>query len=410
MTHSKLDRTGPLSGIKILDLTTVVLGPYATQILGDMGAEVIKVEGPEGDIFRYGGAKKVNRDMGPMFLTLNRNKRSLVLDLKQDTAKDILRKLITDSDVLIHNIRMAGMDRLGFGYDAVKSINPKILYVHACGYSKDGPYAGRQAYDDLVQAASGNAELMSLYDGQEEFRFMPSLLADKTTGLHAVYATLAGLLHRERTGEGQFIEVPMLESMVSFTLAEHQYGHVWEPPLGQWGYVRVLSHNRRPHKTEDGYVGIMPYRDEQWQQFFELAGCPEVMQDERFATYEARTENVDDLYGEMSRAAGSKTTEEWLDLLDKANIPAMRVNRLQDLPDDPHLKATGFFGHADHPSEGAYRPMAHPVKFTDSPTDLKYHAPRLGEHSRAILENLGYSKEEIQALVENGTIGIPNSS
>lgn len=397
----KEQATGPLAGVKILDMTSVLLGPYATQILGDLGAEVIKVEDPNGgDVVRWGGEAPKTQGMGPIFVTLNRNKRSIGLDLRKPSAKKAFKKLLQWADVFIHNVRPAGMARLGFDYDRVKEINPKLLYVHAAGFHADGPYAGLQAFDDLVQGASGMASLFSKVDGNPVPRYMPALVADKTTGLHAVYAVLAGLFHRERSGEGQFIEVPMFESMVGFTLAEHLFGRTFEPPTGQMGYVRVLNPNRKPYKTKDGYICILPYSDAQWITFFKLGGRPDIMDDPRFATFNDRTRNSIALYGLIEDVAQTKTTAEWLEILKEANVPSMAVAEIEDLFDDPHLKETGFFQKVEHPSEGTYYAMKHPVNFEKTPAELRRHAPQLGEHTEEVLREIGLSEEDIQELDE----------
>lgn len=398
------ENLGPLKGVKVIDLTTVLLGPYATQILGDLGADVIKVENPAGDILRWGGPGR-SKDMGPIYLNVNRNKRSLSLDLKRPEAKKALRKLIETADVFIHNIRDKAIAKLGFDYEAVKEINPDIIYVHAVGFSKDGAYAGRQAYDDLVQAASGTTNFMSLVDGNPEPRYLPALVADKTTGLHAVYATLAALFHRERTGMGQFVEVPMLESFVSFSFAEHLYGHTFVPPTGQMGYKRVMNKNRKPYKTKDGYLSIVPYDDRQWTEFFKLGGRDEIYEDPRFSTYKARIENTESLYGLIAEVAATKTTEEWLHLLDKARIPAMRANDFDTLMTDEHLTSVDFFEEHDHPTEGKYVQMKAPINFEKSPSALRHHPPHLGEDNEEILREYGFSGSEITAMKKAGAFG-----
>ena len=396
--------TGPLKGIRIVDLTTVVLGAYATQILGDLGAEVIKVETPApksgqgGDIMRWAGKAPSGKasGLGPIFMTINRNKRSVMLDLKKPAARAALMKLVRGADALLSNVRYDGLKRLGLSYDDVKKVKPDIVYVHAAGYGSDGPYAGFPAYDDLVQATSGMADLLSRVDGNPAPRYLPTLVADKATGLHMVYATTAALFHHARTGEGQFVEVPMLEAMTSFTLAEHFYGQVYEPPTGHWGYSRVLSPDRRPYKTADGHVAILPYSDQQWDDFFEVGGRPGLMQsDPRFATYEERTKNIRELYAQIEEITVTRTTADWLDTLRGLDIPAMPANRLDDLTTDPHLAATGFFAPYDHPSEGRYHNMAHPVRFAASPANIRRHAPALGADGRAVLAEAGLSEREI---------------
>ena len=393
------DQLSPLSGIRVVDLTSVLLGPYCTQILGDLGADVIKVEPPQGDLIRWGGKSPNKKGMGPIFMNVNRNKRSICLDLKRDDAKKVLRDLVQTADVFIHNIRAAGMERLGFWYDQVLEIKPDILYVHCSGYGAGGKYEGRQAYDDLVQAATGTATLLSRFDGNDEPRYLPTLLADKSTGLHAAYATLAGLIHKLRTGEGQFVEVPMMESFTSFVMTEHLFGSTFVPPTGPIGYRRVLNPNRRPYRTKDGHLGIVPYSDAQWEEFFRLGGRPNVFQDPRFSTFEERTKHIQELYALIEEVAETKTTDEWLALLGEANIPAMKVTDLNDMLEDAHLQSVGFFQEKDHHTEGAYLSMKHPVTFEKSKTDVRHHPPVLGENGLEILQELGYSKQDAENLL-----------
>lgn len=396
---------GPLSGVRVVDLSTVLLGPYATQILGDLGAEVIKVESPEGDMLRYGGPPARHRDMGPIFIQVNRNKRSIVLDLKTRGGAAILRRLLSRADLFLTNVRPKGLARLGFDYEAVAAVKPDIVYVSCVGFATNGPYGERQAFDDLIQAASGAASLMSRVDGDPEPRFIPSLVADKTTGLHAVYAALAALFHRARTGEGQHVEVPMLESFTSFLLAEHLYGRSFDPPTGPSGYTRVLNPNRKPFPTRDGHIFIMPYSDGQWATFFALGGRPGLMDDPRFSDFAERTRNIATLYGLIREVAATKTSAEWLDLLDKADIPAMRVNDLDAVAGDPHVAATGFLARREHPTEGAYVTPRPPVAFSRTPGGIGRDAPRLGADGPAIAAEAGFSAEEIAALARDGAFG-----
>eukprot|EP00439_Symbiodinium_sp_Y106_P088038 s1_g574.t1 len=404
---TKTDPKGALDGIRVIDLTSVVLGAYATAMLGDMGADVIKVESPSpkngqgGDIMRWAGDTPSGdaSGLGPMFLSINRNKRSVLLDLKQTEARDALLKLIATADVFAANVRYDGLKRLGLSYEDVKAVKPDIVYVIGTGYGEDGPYGGRPAYDDMIQAASGIASMMSEVDGDPRPRFFPTLIADKTTGLFMTNAILAALFHRERTGEGQFVEVPMMESMVSFLLAEHLYGEVYDPPTGPIGYVRVTAPDRKPYKTADGYIAILPYSDQQWRDFFALGGKPDLFEtDERFATYENRTRNIRDLYAMVEQVSVHKTTEEWEKLLQENDIPHARVNKLGDLRHDPHLDAVDLFEKRDHPHEGSYWSLRHPVKYQRSPASITRDAPLLGEHTEEVLREAGVSEEEIARL------------
>ncbi len=388
---------GPLSGVRIIDMSTVVLGPFATLILADLGADVIKIENPEGntkgDLMRLAGRSPTG-DLGPIFTALNRNKRSVTLDAKTETGQATLAALLRGADVFFHNVRMAGMERLGFGYEAVKAIRPDIVYVHCAGFGMDGVHAHRQAYDDLIQAASGYASLHSLRSGEAPC-YTPSLVADKTVGLFATYATLAALYHRQRTGEGQFVQVPMLESFTFFNLVENLYGETFLPGDGKMAYTRSINPRRKPYPTLDGYIAIVPYSDQQWAHFFELGGRPGVFDDPRFSSYQARTQNVGDLYAIIEEVAATKTTQDWLDILDKANIPAMRFNEMLDVLDEPHLKSVGFFEERIHPDAGAYRSMRHPVHFSRTPAATRLDPPRLGADTEMVLSTLGLGREDL---------------
>lgn len=381
------NRTGPLSGVKILDMSSVVLGPFATMIFGDLGAEVTKIEPGKGDMMRYAGASPTG-DLGPIYTNLNRNKASVQLDAKTDTGKAALIELLKASDVLFTNVRLAGMARLGLDYEAVKAINPSIVYVHCAGFGADGPYGQRQAYDDLIQAASGFANLSTMRDGSPP-AYAPSLVADKTVGLFATYATLAALFHKERSGKGQFVSVPMLESFTFFNMVENLYGETFLPGNGKVAYTRSINANRKPYPTKDGHIALVPYSDAQWEKFFELGGKTGVFDDERFSTYAARTENIGALYALIEDVSVTKTTEEWLSLLDKAQIPAMRFNQMVDVLSDPHLEAVGFFETRQHPDAGAYRSMRHPVHFSETPASVHADPPRLGADTETVLASLG---------------------
>ena len=407
MTSNERPSAAPLSGYRVIDMTSVIAGPYATQIVADLGADVIKVEGIEGDLMRTTGPYRRHRDMATLYLGINRNKRSVALDLKRDSAKAAMRKLIAGADVFITNTRPQAMARLGFDYEAVRALRADIVYVHVVGFAAGGAYAGRQAFDDLVQAASGLADLAPKTAGGGEPRFLPSLVADKTTALHAVYGLIAALLHRERTGEGQFVEVPMLESVTSFNLVEHLYGHIHVPPTGQWGYTRVLTPNRRPFRTKDGFIAIMPYTDQQWPRFFELAGAAERWARWRGQSRQERNQRIDELYATIGELTQTRTTAEWMELLDAHDIPCMRVNRLEDLPDDPHLAGSGFFEPREHPSEEAYVTLRHPVRFSRCGIPFRRHAPRLGEDSREVLAEAGIGDEELARLEAEGALGVP---
>ena len=386
--------TGPLAGVRILDMTSVVFGAYATQMLGDLGADVIKIEFPGGrrggggDIMRWAGHGQPGgpEDLGPIYMTINRNKRSVLIDLREDRAMAAMKRLIKTCDVFATTVRYEGLRRLGLDYEGVKAVRPDVIYAHGCGYGADGPYAGEPAYDDLIQSASGLADLLPRVDGDPTPRLLPSLVADKVSGLFMSQAICAALFHRQKTGEGQFIEVPMLECVTSFNLAEHLYGHVYDPPTGPWAYTRVANPQRKPFATKDGYIGLLPYTDKQWDQFFAVAGWAETFgKDPRFADYKTRARHVRELYGLVEEVTRTRTTDEWLSLLKPLQIPVVRMNRLDDLPQDPHLDAVGLFERYHHPEAGAYLSMRSPVTFSATPANIRRHAPRLGEHTDEIL-------------------------
>jgi crotonobetainyl-CoA:carnitine CoA-transferase CaiB-like acyl-CoA transferase len=385
------EATGPFKGVRIVDMTGVVFGAYATQILADLGADVIKIESPGGprgeggDVMRWTPAQNDRApDLGPIFVTINRNKRSALLDLSLPEDKAVMIELIKSADVLASTVRYEGMTRLGLDYDAVKVLKPDIVYVHGSGYGASGPRAGEPAYDDLIQAASGCADLLGRVDGDPTPRYLPTLLGDKVSGLFMSQAIMAALFHRLKTGEGQFVEVPMFESVTSFILAEHMFGHVYDPPTGQWAYSRLANPNRRPFRTKDGYLGLMPYSVGHWRRFFKLAGQPELIEDERFNTQMGIAHNIRELYGILERTTVERTTQDWIDALKSKGVPAVPVNRLDDLPTDKHLAAVDFFQKYDHPDAGAYYSIRSPLLFSKTPANIRLHPPRLGEHTNAI--------------------------
>ena len=390
--------SGPLKGLKIIELTSVVLGPWAAQILADMGAEVIKVEAPFGDSNRQLGASR-NPNMAALYLSNNRNKRSLVLDLKQASARDALLAIIKDSDVFLHNNRPQVMTKLKLEYSDVKSVNENIIYCGTYGYSKDGPYGEKGALDDSIQAASGIAALNELVLGEP--RYLPTVVADKTTAITVVYSILAALFHRERTGHGQAVEVPMFETMVSFVMAEHIWGEVFEPPLGKAGYTRLMSHHRKPYKTKDGYIAVLPYMNNHWKTFCEKAGRQDLIDDDRFKNLSSRVENIDDTYAETGKILSTKTTQEWLDIFADTKVPVIVVNSLDDLFTDPHLEAVGFWQEFDHPTEGKLKMPGFPAKFSETPATIRKHAPNFGEHSIEILAEAGLDEETINKMIES---------
>ncbi|MBU6442861.1 MAG: CoA transferase [Alphaproteobacteria bacterium] len=375
---AKTGIAGPLSGVTVLDLTEFIFGPYATQTLGDLGAEIIKIENPGGDRQRHSGKHAKRQDMGSLYMALNRNKRSLMLDLKDEADREKLRALVSSAQVFIHNVRASAMDRLGFGYDEVAKLNPSIVYAHCVGYGSDGPYAGRQAFDDLVQSAAGAADLLPRVDGNPDMRLLPSFVADKVSSLHAVYAVLAALFHRERTGEGQFVEVPMFESFTHFNLVEHLYGESFVPPQGRMGHTPALANDRRPLATKNGHIAIQPVSREASAKFLELGGIPNAYESERF-TGAPKGARVAVYYEMLREAAATRTTAEWMELGQQHHIPIMRANTLEEVLVDPHLKAVNFFQLRTHPSEGMWRAMRPPVKFSKTPASIRRDPPLPGQ-------------------------------
>lgn len=378
-----------LEGIRIVDQSGVVFGPYATQVLADLGADVIKVEPHTGDTFRRAGRPPVTPGMGACHMTLNRGKKSIALDLKQEEDREILRRLLGDADIYITNVRQRAIEKLGFGYEQVRAIRPDIVYVHCVGFGSDGPYGGLQAYDDVIQAATGAASLASLVDGDPRPRYIPSLIADKIAGLHAAYAALAAIIHKLRTGEGQLVEVPMFESFAHFMLLEHLYEGVFEPPTGSLGYPRQLDPFRQPFETANGYISIVPYTDAMVVPLFTLLGKPDILEDERFATPMKRFQNLSQIHREVGLLTPAKTTEEWMPLLTAARVPAMPVRPLDQMVTDPHLEATGFFKLREHPTEGLYREMQPPIRFGAAPAFEPRPAPLIDQDGDAIREQYG---------------------
>jgi crotonobetainyl-CoA:carnitine CoA-transferase CaiB-like acyl-CoA transferase len=388
--------TGPLAGVRVIDLTVNVLGPVATQILGDMGADVIKVETPLGDPNRDTGPSR-NPGMSAMHMNVNRNKRSVTLDLKSPAALETLMRLVETADVFVHSMRPAAAQRLGVSYEAIAARNPRIIYAFGPGYRQDGPHRDYPAYDDVVQGESGIAGLMAQVNGEP--RFYPTVIIDKFCGYVLASSVAMALFSRERTGKGQQVQVPMFETILSFNYLEHLWGAAFDPPMEPGiGYVRLLTRHRKPYPTKDGYICVLAVNDEQWKRILPALGRADLIKDPRFATTSGRVKHYDELYGIVGEQLKLRTTAEWHDVFDHEDIPNGPIRTLQELLHDPYLAETAFFHHYEHPSEGAALTTAIPVHFSQTPGDLRRPPPRLGEHSREVLAELGLSEAQIARL------------
>jgi crotonobetainyl-CoA:carnitine CoA-transferase CaiB-like acyl-CoA transferase len=392
--------SGPLHGIRVLDLTTVVMGPFATQILGDFGADVIKIEPPEGDVMRQAWPFR-HAGMGSIYLNTNRNKRSVVLDLKQPAALEAFLLLVKKSDVLVYNVRPQAMARLKLSYEEVKKANAKIIYVGGFGYSQRGPYAAKAAYDDMIQGAAGIPWLLHK-QGAAEPRYAPMIVADRSVGQQVASAVSAALYSREKTGKGQRVDVPMYEHLLQMILGDHLGGYTFEPPQGDPGYHRILAPDRRPYQTRDGWLCTLIYNDKQWKAFFDVIGKPEMLRSKEYATQEARSQNYGKAYAFVADELKKRTTDEWLEVLGRADIPVQRMNSLDDIVADPHLAAIGYLKTVEHPSEGRIKVLAVPSEWSESAPEYRRPAPRLGEHTREVLREAGLGNAQIDALIASG--------
>jgi crotonobetainyl-CoA:carnitine CoA-transferase CaiB-like acyl-CoA transferase len=390
---------GPLEGIRVVDLTSVVVGPLATQILADHGAEVIKVESPSGDLGRTIGGLGVTPGMGPKFLHLNRNKRSIVLDLKKPQGHEALMRLIERTDVLVWNVRPDSMARMKLSYEDVRRANPNIIYTGMFGFGQAGRYRAKPAYDSIIQGSAGVAALYHRAAGEP--RYLPMVMADKTVGLIAVQMILMALFQRERTGEGQSIEIPMFENMAAFVLSEHMYLKTFVPPRGPTGDPRLLDPQAKPLATKDGFICVSANTQAQAFGLFDAIGRPELKTDERFSTIAARFRNVGEYFRIRAEALKQKTTAEWLEILEKADVPAMPYHTLDSLMEDPHLADVGLLQTVEHPTEGPIVNMALPNKLSKGARKDWRPAPKIGQHSVEILGEVGYGEDEIKAMVDS---------
>ena len=390
---------GPLQGVRVVDLTTVMLGPFCTQILGEMGAEIIKIETPSGDVNRWTGESR-SPGMSTGQLIKGRNKRSIVLNLKINNARKVFEKLIKTADVFVHNIRPKAASRLAIDYETITKLNPSIIYASATGFGEAGPFADKPAYDDLIQGASGIASLFGKVTGTP--RYVPSVMADKTTGLFLSNYISMALFHRERTGEGQKLHVPMYESFAAFVVSEHMQGQTFVPPTGPAGYTRMLTVNRKPYETQDGFICVVPYTQRHWQNFLTLIGKKKLIEDPRFSTQTERTKHIDALYEIVANSMKTRSTNEWIVALSNSDIPAGPMNTPEDLFDCPHLKAVDMFPEIEHPTEGRIKHIKVPASFSKTPGGLYRHSERLGASTHAVLNELGFSKDEIMELEQTG--------
>ena len=396
--QSSAPSTTALGGIKVLDLTSVVFGPYASQILADYGAEVLKIESPEGDSTRHTGPR-LEEGLSAIFLGVNRNKKSVCLNLKVADARLALLKLVDTADVFMHSVRPQKMAALGLDPETLRARNPRLIYAGLHGFGNGGAYAGRPAYDDIIQGLSGIADIMTIQSGTP--RYLPTIAADKTCGVAAAHAILAALFQRERTGVGQFIEIPMYETMTSFVLVEHLYGHHLPGKSDEIRYPRVLTEWRKPYQTSDGHVCMMPYTDKHWWTFFSETGHPELAIDPRFTSISLRTRHIATLYELAGKIVANQPTRFWLDFCDTHQIPAAAANRLEDLESDPHLTSVGFFNDIEDDTGNTYRFTRNPIRMENSQVPPTM-PPRLGEHTRDELLKAGLSAESIEALLSTG--------
>ncbi len=387
---------GPLAGIRVIDLTQVVLGPMGTQILGDAGADVIKIEPPAGDMTRFVGPRRSD-DMAAYFTNLNRNKRSVVLDLKQQAARSALMRLVEGADVFVHNMRLSAAARLGLDYDSLARVNPRIIHACATGFRPGSSKEEDPAYDDIIQGMGGLAHLNGIGAQADGPRYVPSVMADKLTG-HVLASSIAmALFSRERTERGQAVHVPMMDTLVSFLLPEHMWGHTINAPELGIGYPRMLTPDRRPFATKDGHLCVMVATHAQWGRLYALFGKPELANDPRFATGTARAANIEAAYAIVTEGMKQRTNAEWLVLMKEADLPHGPANSLEDLTKDAYLNEIDFFRKMDHPTEGPMTMLGIPVTYYGTPATIRRLAPRLGEHTRQVLAEAGLSEAEISA-------------
>jgi crotonobetainyl-CoA:carnitine CoA-transferase CaiB-like acyl-CoA transferase len=392
-----------LAGITVLDLTTVIMGPYATATLGDLGADVIKVEALDGDMSRRIGARR-NDGMTALTLNLQRNKSSIAVDLKTDAGIGVLERLIKNADVVVTNLRPRSRRALGLTYGHLCQLRPDIILCTAQAYAEHSSRENYPAYDDMVQAASGGAQLAAQIDGEP--RYAPYVIADKVSGLHMVIGILAAIVNRSITGTGQHVEVPMVDTMINFNLVEHLGGHTFDPPEGSFGWERILVPERTPYKTSDGYVCIMPYSDSNWTEFFEAAELGHLRLDPRFQDMNARHHNMGTLLAAIHEVTPKRTTQEWLDLCRERNIPSAELLDLTEVTDDDYVREQSLVTTRTHPTEGRYNSILSPLRMSGTPVSLRNHAPSLGQDTETLMAAIGYSQSEVADLVDDGVVGV----
>jgi crotonobetainyl-CoA:carnitine CoA-transferase CaiB-like acyl-CoA transferase len=393
---------GPLAGIRVLDLTSVLMGPYCTQVLADLGAEVIKLESPQGDTSRFVGPGRTAGRAG-IFANLNRGKRGIVVDLSRAEGQSIALELARRADVVLHSMRLAAIRKLGLDYPAIQAINPQVVYANLYGYGRKGRYAHKSAYDDTIQAMSGMAMLQAKINPAPQY--VTTVLGDKVTALSGAYAIAAALFHRQRSGEGQEIEIPMFETMASFLLVEHIAGSIYDPPMGPPVYTRAVTPDRRPYQTRDGYISVLVYNDKQWQRFAALSGHEGIGHDPRFISQAARSSHMAEFCALVAEILAERDTAEWVALLEDAGIPVAPLQSTEDLLSDPHLRDVGFFQEVDDPVDGRLRLTRPPVQFSKTPASFSHAGPLLGEHTAEVLGELGFDAGAIRVLQAQGVIG-----
>lgn len=402
MDATRTAEEGPLAGVRVVDLSTVVVGPACTLALADHGAEVIKIEAPDGDLMRQLGGGARHRGMTGKFMNFNRNKRSVCIDLKTEGGRAVLRRLLEGADVFVTNMRTSALDKLGLDWESLRAVNPRLIHCLVLAFGRKGRYAGRPAYDTVIQSASGVAGAFQASGGEP--RFVPFVMTDHITGQIAAQAIGFALYRRTRTGVGESIEVPMFETMAAFVMREHMGNLTFDPPIGPVGDARILNADNRPVPTKDGYIAISPNTDAQAFAFFEAIGRPELKADPRFCSVAARTANSLDYYSLRASALRDRTSAEWLEILERIDVPAMRYNTLESLLDDPHLEDVGFVSRVDHPSEGAIRQIGLPNAFSGGSRPEIGPAPRLGEDTVEVLRECGFGQDEIDAALRGGII------